>query len=64
MNLCLTKAELINLTDYKHRRKQMKVLTDMDIPFRVTPAGEIKVIRSNVDSTAGRTPEQPDYGAI
>ena len=64
MRLCLTSEELEDLTEYKHRSKQMQALVEMKIDFRLTPSGKIKVLRSDVDTKPdpGRT-EHPDYGA-
>ncbi len=49
MSLCLTNAELVELTDYRRRDRQIAALVAMRIRFRVTPTGAIKVLRSDVE---------------
>ena len=66
VSLCLTNAELAELTDYRHRSKQIEALVSMEIPFRIAPTGAIKVLRSDVEARDTRQPweEEPDYGAL
>lgn len=44
--ITLTRQELVELTDYRRRDKQREALAAMRIPFEITPAGGIKVLRS------------------
>lgn len=66
MGLYLTTDELVETTDYKRRDKQIEALACMDIPFRITPRGTIKVLRTDI--IAGKTRERamgrPDLEAI
>ncbi len=66
MSLCLTNAELVELTDYRRRDRQIAALVAMRIRFRVTPTGAIKVLRSDVESRNQRERygREPDYAAI
>lgn len=48
MSLCLTKAELADLTDYKRRDKQIEALVAMEIPFRVDVLGSVRVRREDL----------------
>ncbi len=66
MSLCLTKEELVELTDYRRRDRQIAALVAMRVRFRVTPTGAIKVLRSDVESRNQRERygREPDYAAI
>ena len=66
MSLVLSKSELVELTDYKRRDKQIEALVYMDIPFRLTPTGAIKDLRSDLEAQ-GPTPrmsEEPNFDAL
>lgn len=58
MSLCLTKGELVELTDCKHRVKQIEVLVNMDIPFQIAPTGAIKVLWSDLEEGSIQTTKQ------
>ena len=65
--LTLSKQELRELTSFKACAQQIRELTFMDIPFRTTTTGEIKVLRSDVilrDTIQRDLTEEPDYGAL
>lgn len=64
MSLTLTKDELVELTDYRRRDKQRLALAQMRIPFEVSPAGNIKVLRHHVEAGQTRRREEPHYDAI
>lgn len=66
MSLCLTKDELADLTSYRRRDRQIAALVSMQIRFRVTPTGAIKVLRSDVESPDQRERyrREPDLEAI
>ncbi len=66
MSLCLTNAELVELTDYRRRDRQIAALVAMRIRYRITPTGAIKVLRSDVESRTQRERygREPAYDAI
>ena len=66
MSLCLTAAELADITGYRRRDRQIAALVHMRIRFRVTPTGAIKVVRSDVESRNERERygREPDFAAI
>lgn len=66
MTLCLSKDELADLTSYRRRDRQIAALVSMQIRFRVTPTGAIKVLRSDVESPSARERyhREPDLEAI
>lgn len=55
VSICLTNAEIAELTDYRHRSKQIEALVSMEIPFRIAPTGGIKVLRSDVPPISTET---------
>jgi hypothetical protein len=66
VSLCLTRDELVDLTDYRRRDKQREALVSMGIRFRVAPTGAIKVLRADIETvqTRGRNRGGPDLDAI
>ena len=64
----LTRDELIELTDAKHRRVQEKWLKANGFAFLVSTTGQSEVLRAHRDAKLGMgTPaaqqtEKPDYG--
>ena len=55
ISLCLTDAELNELTEYKHRVKQQQRLAHMGIPFKVGRSGRPIVLRdAAVESLGGK----------
>ena len=66
-SLVLTRRELIQLTGFTHRNKQIEVLVYMDIRFRLTPTGDIKVLHSDLYTDRRRATiksMEPDFEAI
>lgn len=61
-SLCLTKPELVDLTGYKHRPKQIEALSRMGLDFYVNPRGDVKVLRSEVESAGKPARLQPIRG--
>jgi len=61
----LTKEDLAELTDAKRRSKQAQALSFMGIRFTRTPAGNLKVLQTEVDRVMLGGPaakkEQPDF---
>ncbi len=47
-SFCLSYPELVELTGFKHRAKQAECLTYMGISHRITPTGDVKVLREDV----------------
>lgn len=66
MGICLTKDELIDLTDYKHRDKQIEALVSMGIRYRIAPTGAVKVLRADVLVMDTQEPwdDEPDLAAL
>jgi hypothetical protein len=66
MTLCLTRDELVDLTDYRRRDKQRAALVSMGVRFRIAPTGAIKVLRSDLElvETRDRRRGVPDLEAI
>ena len=66
MSLYLTASELVEATDYKVRKCQIRELTLQGIPFRITSIGSIKVLRSDIEKqdTRQQREREPDYGAL
>lgn len=56
MELCLTPDELYDLTEKKQARAQMRELSHMGIPFRLTTEGKVKVLRSDLSHEQGEEP--------
>jgi len=63
----LTRDELIELTDAKHRRVQEKWLRENGFTFLVSTTGQIKVLRAHRDAKLGlaapslQHAEEPDF---
>jgi uncharacterized protein DUF4224 len=53
VSICLTRAELIELTGKKQRNAQLRVLVALGIDYKVRPDGEILVLRSLVEAALG-----------
>ena len=68
----LTKEELVELTGYKSRKKQMQWLAQNDIKFLVSGIGEPKVLKSAIEELLGagesgkrlRKRVEPNWDAI
>lgn len=70
-SLVLSDVELRDLTGYKHRYKQHRSLSEMDIPFRIGRLGKPIVLRSVMLERFGGTmrpamsfPAEPDFVAL
>ncbi len=62
--LILTQKEIVEVTGYKWKRKQMEELARMKCRFNVNGAGKIIVLRSDLFSHGEVNREEPNLDAI
>jgi len=61
-DLFLSKPQLVDLTGFKHTRKQIRFLSDNGIPFAVTALGRPVVLRESVRIILGPNDPSPPRG--
>ena len=62
--LILTQKEIVEVTGYKWKRKQMEELARRKCPFVVNGAGKLIVLRSDLFNHGEDMGEEPDFDAI
>ena len=65
MSLWLDETELITLTGFIQRRRQVKALVELGVAFRTRPADGFPLVqRSEFDKRSGRSSNQPRFSEI
>ena len=62
--LILTQKEIVEVTGYKWKRKQMEELARRKCPFVVNGAGKLIVLRADLINHGEDMGEEPDFDAI
>ena len=65
-SLCLSTAELWELTGYRNRKLQIAALDFMGYDYRINPRGDVKVLRSALTATGTqqRRRDEPNFDAL
>lgn len=64
MGVCLSKAELAEITDCKRRAEQMRWLTENGWCFTLSAKGDVKVLRAEAEAKMMSEPPRAAYRAM
>jgi len=61
MSEWLLPTELVDLTGYKQKRKQLKALVELNIPFRLRPKDRFPLVHRSHFATEKTRRQEPNF---